>query len=44
MNLVVNLIEWSVSQTLRMEFNPEFFDLVELINEVVELSNDSARP
>jgi signal transduction histidine kinase len=44
MNLLVNLIEWSSSQTGRMEFNPEFFDIVELINEVVELSNDSARP
>jgi signal transduction histidine kinase len=44
MNLLVNLIDWSSSQTGRMEFNPEIFDIVELINEVVELSNDSARP
>jgi signal transduction histidine kinase len=44
MNLLINLIEWSSSQTGRMEFNPEFFDIVELINEVVELANDSARP
>jgi signal transduction histidine kinase len=44
MNLLINLIEWSSSQAGRLEFNPEFFDIVDLINEVAELSNDSARP
>ena len=43
MDLLTNLIEWSRSQTGRMEFNPSKFELVELINEVTILSNDSAK-
>lgn len=33
MDLLINLMEWSQSQTGRMEFNPEYFDLVELIKD-----------
>lgn len=33
MNLLINLLDWSRSQTGRMAFNPEKFDLVELIEE-----------
>lgn len=43
MNLLTNLLEWSRAQTGKIEFNPEYFELISVINEVVELSNDSAR-
>ncbi len=43
MNLLTNLIEWSRSQSGRMDFNPEFNEIGTLINEVCELSNVSAR-
>lgn len=43
MDLLTNLIEWSRSQTGRMEFSPSNFEMVELINEVTILSNDSAK-
>ena len=43
MNLLTNLLEWSQAQTGRIEFNPEYIELVSLINEVLELSNDSAQ-
>jgi PAS domain S-box-containing protein len=43
MNLLINLIEWASSQTGRIKFNPEYVDIVDLINEVTELLNDSAR-
>jgi signal transduction histidine kinase len=39
----MNLMEWSLSQTGRMEFIPEQIEMVELINEVDYLSNDIAR-
>lgn len=42
MNLLTNLLEWSNSQSGRMEFNPEHIEIVVLINEVTELLNDSA--
>ena len=42
MNLLMNLLEWSRSQTGRMEFNPEFVDMVVLLNQVRELLDDSA--
>lgn len=32
MDLLMNLMEWAQSQTGRMEFNPEYFELAELIN------------
>ncbi|MFA9391087.1 MAG: PAS domain S-box protein [Prolixibacteraceae bacterium] len=43
MDLLLNLLEWSRSQTGRMEFNPEYIELVSLINEVAELLNESAQ-
>jgi PAS domain S-box-containing protein len=43
MSLLNNLLIWSRSQTGRMEFNPEYFELVRLIGEVTELLNDSAK-
>lgn len=43
MSLLSNLLEWSRSQTGRMDFQPEHFELVSLINEVTGLSNDFAQ-
>lgn len=37
MNLLTNLLEWSRSQTGRMDFNPEFLRLSQLADEVVDL-------
>lgn len=42
MDLLLNLLEWSHSQTNTMVFNPEVIEIAPLINRVVELSNDSA--
>ncbi len=42
-NLLTNLLEWSRTQTGRIEFNPECLELVIQINDVVELLNDSAQ-
>ncbi|MGE5458123.1 MAG: PAS domain S-box protein [Methanococcaceae archaeon] len=42
MDLLLNLLEWSRSQTGTMNFNPERIDLISLIQEVTELSNDTA--
>jgi signal transduction histidine kinase len=36
MDLLMNLMEWSRSQTGRMEFNPEYFDLVSCINKTIQ--------
>lgn len=33
MSLLMNLMEWSRSQTGKMSFNPEYFEMVTLINE-----------
>lgn len=43
MDLLMNLMEWSRSQTGRLEFNPEPIEIVALINEIAEQSNDAAR-
>lgn len=43
LELLINLLEWSRSQTGRMEFSPEYIEAVGLINEVVLLMNDSAK-
>jgi PAS domain S-box-containing protein len=43
MELLENLMEWSRSQTGRMEFNPDFVEIDALINEVSKLLSDSAR-
>jgi PAS domain S-box-containing protein len=42
MDLLMNLLEWSSSQTGRMEFNPEYTEMVSLINDVMELSRGAA--
>ena len=42
MNLLSNLMTWSRSQTGRMEFNPEFVDIVLLVNSSIELLKVSA--
>ena len=42
MDLLMNLLEWSRSQTGRLQYNPEFVDLNVLINQIVELSADAA--
>ena len=41
-DLLMNLLEWARSQTGRMEFSREYIELGGLINEVIELSNESA--
>jgi len=40
--LLMNLMEWTRSQTGRMEFNPEFVEMSQLIKDIVELFIDSA--
>lgn len=42
MDLLMNLTEWSLSQTGRMEFRPEHFEIGELINRVALLLSDAA--
>jgi len=42
-DLLLNLLEWSRSQTGRIEFNPEYFEMVKLIEVVAELFTDSAQ-
>jgi len=42
MNLLMNLLEWSRSQTGSMDFSPKRIDIVELIYEVSDLLNYSA--
>ena len=43
MSLLSNLLEWARSQTGKIDFQPEHFELVSLINEVTGLSNDPAQ-
>jgi predicted ATPase/signal transduction histidine kinase/CheY-like chemotaxis protein len=43
MGLLTNLMEWARSQTGRMQFNPEYFDIAELINHVELLLIDTAK-
>lgn len=42
MDLLSNLLIWSQAQTGRLEFNPEYFELVTVIKEVVDLLADAA--
>lgn len=37
MDLLMNLMDWSRSQTGRMEFNPEYFEIVDFIHEITTL-------
>lgn len=43
MNLITNLIEWSRSQSGRMDFNPDYVEISSLLNEIYEISNVAAR-
>jgi PAS domain S-box-containing protein len=43
MSLLSNLLEWSSTQTGRMEFKPEKLEIISLIEREIELLNDSAR-
>ena len=42
MNLLSNLLDWSRSQTGKIKFDPEYFDLAFIINEIVDLYTDIA--
>jgi PAS domain S-box-containing protein len=42
MNLLMNLMEWSRSQTGRMEFSPQYLDIDVLINDATELLSEVA--
>jgi two-component system sensor histidine kinase/response regulator len=42
MALLTNLLEWSRSQTGRIDFNPEYVELVKKINLATEFFNDTA--
>jgi PAS domain S-box-containing protein len=42
MDLLMNLLEWARSQTGKIEFSPEYVEIVALINEAIELLGDSA--
>ena len=43
MNLLTNLLEWVQSQSGRMDFNPEFLEVVSVINEQIHLFRDIAK-
>jgi two-component system sensor histidine kinase/response regulator len=42
LDLLRNLLEWSRTQTGKVEFNPEYFELVKLISDVRKLISGSA--
>jgi PAS domain S-box-containing protein len=42
MELLMNLMDWSRSQTGRIEFNPEYLELLDLVNEITMLFDDIA--
>lgn len=42
MNLLLNLMQWTQSQTGRMEFNPEDFDLAILMDDIIQLYENEA--
>ncbi|MFO7829315.1 MAG: transporter substrate-binding domain-containing protein [Bacteroidales bacterium] len=42
MDLLTNLMEWSLSQTGRMNYNPKSFNIADTINEIVILFSDIA--
>jgi len=41
-DLLMNLLEWSRAQTGKMDYNPEYFEMVSLIEEACSLSDDNA--
>jgi len=42
LELLMNLMEWSRSQTGKLEFNPEYFEIVKLIDDIADLFRDIA--
>jgi PAS domain S-box-containing protein len=42
MDLLKNLLEWAISQTGRMVYNPESMDVYQLVHETIDLIRDSA--
>ena len=40
MDLLMNLLEWSRSQTGRMEFNPEYFEMVDFIKDTLQIFHE----
>jgi signal transduction histidine kinase len=42
MELLMNLMEWSRSQTGRMDYNPENFEIVEFLGDIIPLFDDIA--
>jgi signal transduction histidine kinase len=42
MNLLTNLLEWSCAQTGRIQFNPEYIEIVKLIRQEIELLKNAA--
>lgn len=42
MDLLMNLLEWSLSQTGKMEFKPEYFEFVSFIDELTSLFLNTA--
>jgi len=43
LELLLNLLEWSRTQTGRIEFNPEYFELISFINGVAKLFGEPAQ-
>lgn len=43
MDLLMKIMEWAQSQSGEMNFNPQKFDIIPLIDEVTDFSNDIAR-
>ena len=43
LDLLVKLLEWSLSQTGKMVFNPEYVEIVSMINEATALLDDAAQ-
>lgn len=43
MSLIENLLDWSRSQTGKMEFRPEYIDIKDMIDEMLLSLNDSAK-
>lgn len=42
MDLLTNLMEWAQSQSNRIEFNPEYFEIREIVDEVILLMKGNA--
>lgn len=43
MDLLTNLMEWAQSQTGKITFKPEYFEMVDFINDILPIFNDIAR-